>query len=79
MIEAIGGKLHHFFFAFGTNDIVAIIEVPDEKAMIVGSLLVAASGAITGGSTTKLISNADAMEAMGMAGAVASSYTPATG
>ena len=34
MIEAIGGKLHHFFFAFGTSDIVAIIEVPDEKAIM---------------------------------------------
>ncbi len=79
MIEAIGGKLHHFFFAFGTNDIVALIEVSDDKAMVAGSLLVAASGAVSGGSTTKLISNADAMEAMGMAGAVAGSYTPATG
>jgi uncharacterized protein with GYD domain len=79
MIEAIGGKLHHFFFAFGTSDIVAIIEVPDEKAMVAGAMLVAASGATSGASTTKLISNADAMEAMGMAGAVAGSYTPATG
>ena len=79
MVEGLGGKLHHFFFAFGTNDIVALIEVPDDKAMVAGAMLVAASGATTGGSTTKLISNADAMEAMGMAAAVAGTYTPATG
>ncbi len=79
MVESLGGKLHHFFFAFGTNDIVALIEVPDDKAMVAGAMLVAASGATTGGSTTKLISNADAMEAMGMAAAVAGTYTPATG
>lgn len=79
MVEGLGGKLHHFFFAFGTHDIVALIEVPDDKAMVAGAMLVAASGATTGGSTTKLISNADAMEAMGMAAAVAGTYTPATG
>ncbi len=79
LIEALGGTLHHFFFALGTNDVVAIIEVPDEKAMVAGALLVSASGATSGGSTTKLISNAEAMEAMAMAGTVAGSYTPATG
>ena len=59
LIEALGGKLHHFFFAFGTNDIVAIIEVDDDKAMAAGGLLVSASGAIANGATTKLIVAAD--------------------
>ncbi len=79
IIEALGGKLHHFSFAFGTSDIVALIEVADDTAMVAGSMLVAASGATVGGSTTKLVSMEDAMEATGMAAKVAESYTPATG
>lgn len=49
MIEAIGGKLHHMFFCFGSDDVVALIEAPDDKAMMAGSLLVGASGAMSGG------------------------------
>jgi uncharacterized protein with GYD domain len=79
MIEALGGKLHHLFFAFGTSDVVALIEVPDDKAMVAGSMLVGATGAVTGGKTTKLISSAEAVEAMGMAAAAAKTYTPPTG
>ncbi len=77
MIEAIGGKLHHMFFCFGSDDIVALIEAPDDKAMMAGSLLVGASGAMSGGSTTKLISVEDAMAAMKTAKGAASSYSSA--
>lgn len=79
MIEAIGGKLHHLFFAFGSDDVYALIEAPDDKAMMAGSLLVGASGAMSGGATTKLIPVEDAMAAMKLAQKSASSYVPATG
>lgn len=79
MIEAIGGKLHHMFFAFGSDDIYALIEAPDDKAMMAGSLLVGASGAMSGGSTTKLIPMDDAVAAMKLAQKSAASYVPATG
>ena len=78
-MEALDCKLHHLFFAFGTHDVVALIEAPDDKSMAATAMMVGASGTITGGSTTKLISMADAMEAMGMAAKAAGSYTPATG
>ena len=78
MIEALGGKLHHFFFTWGSDDVVALIEMDDDKAMIAGSMLVGASGAMSGGRTTKLISPEDAMAAMKLAGEVASSYKAAT-
>ena len=78
MIEALGGKLHHFFFTWGSDDVVALIEMDDDKAMIAGSMLVGASGAMSGGRTTKLISSEDAMAAMKLAGEVASSYKAAT-
>ena len=79
MIEALGGKLHHFFFALGTSDAVAVIEVPDDKAAAALSMLVSAAGTLSGGNTTKLISMEDAIEAMGMAKKIAGSYTAPTG
>lgn len=78
MIEAIGGKLHHMFFCFGSEDIVALIEAPDDKAMMAGSLLVGASGSMSGGATTKLITVEDAMAAMQAAQKAAPSYKSAT-
>ena len=78
MIEAIGGKLHHMFFCFGSDDIVALLEAPDDKAMMAGSLLVGASGSMSGGATTKLISVEDAMVAMQTAQKAAPSYRSAT-
>lgn len=79
MIGSLGGKLHHFSFAIGTSDIVALIEVKDDKAMVAGAMLVGGSGAISNGSTTKLVSMKDAMEAMTLAAKASGSYKPATG
>lgn len=78
MIEALGGKLHHFFFTWGSDDVVALIEMDDDKAMIAGSMLVGASGAMSSGHTTKLISTEDAMAAMKLAGEAATSYKAPT-
>ena len=44
LVEAIGGKLHDFFFAFGKYDVVCLIEAPDDAAMAAGALAVAAAG-----------------------------------
>jgi len=79
LIESIGGKLHHLFFCFGSEDVVALIEAPDDKSMAAGALAVGASGAFSGGATTKLMTSAEAMDAMGAAKKAAASYTPATG
>ena len=40
LIEAIGGKLHHLFFAFGQYDVICLIEAPDDKAMMAGAAAV---------------------------------------
>lgn len=79
LIEAVGGKLHHLFFCFGQDDIVALIEAPDDKAMAAGAMAVAASGAFSGGATTKLMTPQEAMEAMGAAKKAAADYKPPTG
>ncbi|MGG7646374.1 GYD domain-containing protein [Rhodovulum sp. YNF3179] len=79
LIEAVGGKLHHLFFCFGDDDVVALIEAPDDAAMAACALAVGASGAFSGGKTTKLMTASEAMEAMKGAKSAAASYTPATG
>lgn len=78
LIEAVGGKLHNLFFCFGSEDIVALIEAPDDIAMAAGALVVGSSGALSGGSTTKLITAGDAMKAMATAGKVSGAYKPAS-
>jgi|TARA_B100000315_G_C14203890_1_gene418899 uncharacterized protein with GYD domain len=78
-IEALGGKMHHFFFTFGEPDIVAIIEIDDDVAMVACSMLVGASGALAHGATTKLMTSADAMAAMVRAKDAQDSYSPPSG
>lgn len=79
VIEAAGGKLLNMYFCFGTSDVIAIIEAPDDKAMVSCSLAIGASGAFSSGSTISLMTAADAMEAMQAAQAAAAVYKPATG
>jgi uncharacterized protein with GYD domain len=79
LIEAIGGRLHGVYFCFGTEDVMAIIEAPDDTAMAACALAVGASGSLAGGATTKLMTTAEAVKAMQKAQSARSSYRPATG
>ena len=74
LIEALGGKLHHLFFAFGSYDVVCLIEGPDDKMMAAGSLVVASAGTVSASHTTKLLTVEEAMAAMEMAGKATGSY-----
>lgn len=79
LVEAVGGKLHHVFFCFGKEDVIALIEAPDDNAMAACSLAIGASGAFSSGATTKLMTSSEAMKAMSAAKAAAGRYKPATG
>lgn len=79
LIEALGGKLHHLFFAFGTHDVICLIEGPDDGFMMAGAAAVASSGAVSAASTTKLFTASEAMAAMTLAGKVTGSYKPPQG
>jgi uncharacterized protein with GYD domain len=74
LVEGLGGKLHHLFFAFGKYDVVCLIEGPDDRMMAAGAMAVAAAGTVTASSTTKLMTAAEAMEAMTMAGKAIGTY-----
>lgn len=79
LVEALGGKLHHLFFAFGQYDVVCLIEVPDDTVMMSGAAAVASAGTVSASATTKLMTSADAMAAMTKAGEVTGAYQPPHG
>ncbi len=79
LVEAAGGKMHSFFFCFGHEDVVAVLEFPDDTAMASCTLVLGASGALAGGATTKLLTSSEAQAAMSKAQALKASYKPATG
>jgi uncharacterized protein with GYD domain len=76
LIEGLGAKLHHLFFAFGTYDVVCLIEAPDDKVVAACAMAVGATGTASSASTTKLMTSDEAMEAMKMAGKAAGTYKP---
>jgi len=45
-IKAGGGKLEAFYFAFGDQDVVAIVDAPDAQAAVAFSMAVNATGAL---------------------------------
>jgi len=45
LVESLGGKLEAFYFAFGTTDAFAIVDLPDGVAAASASMTVGASGA----------------------------------
>ena len=54
LVESLGGKLDAFYFAFGETDVVAIVDLPDAAAAAAASLIVGASGAVSGKTTVLL-------------------------
>lgn len=46
VLAQFNGKVEAFYFAFGADDAVLIVEVPDEETMAAISLTVSASGMI---------------------------------
>ena len=76
LIESMGGKLHNLFFCFGADDVVALIEAPDDNTMAACALVVGASGTMAGGETVKLLTSAEAMAAMKTAHDGQKNYSP---
>jgi uncharacterized protein with GYD domain len=63
-IESVGGKLHGFWYAFGTQDGYNLWEAPDNVSMAAVALAISAGGALRSFETTVLISVDETMEAM---------------
>jgi len=76
-IEAAGGKLVAGGYSFGEYDIMILYEAPDDVSAAAVALAVAAGGAVKAAKTTKLLSGAEWVEALGKASTVRASYRPA--
>ncbi len=76
LVESLGGKLHHLFFAFGKFDVICLIEGPDDRMMAAGAMAVASAGTVSRSETVKLLTAAEAQEAMAMAGKATGAYRP---
>ena len=74
IIEAMGGKMEAFYFAFGEDDVLLIAELPDNVSAAALSMAVSAAGALKSFTTTVLMTAEEALEAMRKAGGVA--YRP---
>ncbi len=64
VIEKLGGKMLHGWFAFGDYDIVSIVEMPSNIEAAAFSLAVAAGGAVRTIKTTPLMTRSEGIEAL---------------
>ena len=63
-IEAVGGKLHGFWYAFGAYDGLALWEAPDNVAMAAVAIAIGGGGALSGEETTVLLTVEDTLDAL---------------
>jgi uncharacterized protein with GYD domain len=54
MLESVGGKLEAFYYAFGSEDLVVIADVPDNVSVAALSLRTAVAGAARSRTTVLL-------------------------
>ena len=66
-IESVGGKLHGFWYAFGTHDGYNLWEAPDNVSMAAVTLAITGGGALSTLETTVLLSVEETIEALGKA------------
>ena len=76
VISAAGGRLHHYFFALGEDDIVLIAEFPDHLSAAALSMTVGSRGAVEDMKTTALLTMDEAVTAMQRAHDVSDTYRP---
>lgn len=67
-IESVGGKLHGFWYAFGTHDGYNLWEAPDNVSMAAVALAITGGGALSSFETTVLLSVEETMAALRKAG-----------
>lgn len=73
-IESVGGKLHGFWYAFGTYDGYNLWEAPDNVSMAAVAIAIGGGGALSKFETTPLLSVEETLEALARASTIA--YRP---
>jgi uncharacterized protein with GYD domain len=63
-IQSVGGKLHGFWYAFGTHDGYNLWEAPDNVSMAAVALAISGGGALSSFETTVLLTVEETMDAL---------------
>jgi uncharacterized protein with GYD domain len=63
-IESVGGKLHGFWYAFGSHDGYTLWEAPDNTSMAAVALAISSGGALSSFETTALLSVEETMDSL---------------
>ena len=66
-IESVGGKLHGFWYAFGTHDGYNLWEAPDNVSMAAVAIAIGGGGALSKIETTPLLTVEETLDALGRA------------
>ena len=69
-IESVGGKLHGFWYAFGTHDGYTLWEAPDNASMAAVALAITGGGALGSLETTVLLTVDETIDALRKAGQI---------
>jgi uncharacterized protein with GYD domain len=76
MIQAIGGQLDEYYFVVGENKVLVLLDMPDDVSVEAITMAVMAGGAINSAKAYRLMTAAEAVEAMRKAKDV--TYKPPT-
>lgn len=63
-IESVGGKLHGFWYAFGSHDGYNLWEAPDNVSMAAVAIAIGGGGALSSIDTTVLLTVDETLEAL---------------
>jgi uncharacterized protein with GYD domain len=64
IVEELGGVLDGWWLAFGEDDVVVVVRMPDETSMAAMSMIVSSTGAVRRLATTPLLTSDESVEAM---------------
>ena len=73
-IESVGGKLHGFWYAFGSHDGYNLWEAPDNVSMAAVAIAIGGGGALSKIETTPLLTVEETLDALRRAQAI--TYRP---
>ncbi len=74
--QAAGGKLEQFFWSFGDDDYLAIIDAPDDISAAAVSIAVGSSGSLRNLRTIRLITPEEGRQVLEKAKAAKAAYSP---
>ena len=69
-IEAVGGKLHGFWYSFGDHDGYNLWEAPDNVSMAATAIAIGAGGALSSFQTTVLLTVEETLAALEKASSI---------